>query len=564
MYPPQTSFIPVTVALVRFVETNGFSGLYPYWYLGTTPVKYLIGPVVPVVLVFLHKILPNFSLFDLSLWLVVACQLLFSLGWGVLAWRLSSQRKIGIIVGLISLFAPWHWVSALGLGEVSAVVAQALTPWVLLGFSVQGLGSSTRLKLVPSLYTLVPSVLFALLLLTNTTAAIPAVVGLVILAVVGGNSGKLGKLRESDKSDNQKIRISGKSDSLTLRHSEYSESSGLKRAILVILLGWAISTFWYGPGYWLTIFGAPSIGGKSAVSAFVNLINLLRGFVPVILAVVLVFWKIKQRGLYDKFVLAWLTIFGSLTLFRFMADPDFWMDWTSWMGEVEVGIALLIAGSSICHFEKAFGQFLSRTTNDSVDLTQASARHQVGGKFAPKFRLASSSFSKWLLSLLIITFIGSWAFAFVHRDFWMPRKSIEDTVEYKIAKWLEIRIRGSTPEGKDKALGVEPLQGSTVFLSGTTAFWLNSLVDVVQVRGGRDEVSKNAQWRGLNWQLTQGESLDSAVALLKAQGVDFIVVHGDSSQEYYHDFVDPEKFEKIPSFEKVYDKAGDVIYKLYK
>ena len=66
IFPAQTSLIPATVALVRWIETNGFSGLYPYWYLGTTPVKYLIGPVVPGVLVGLHKFLPGSSLFDLS------------------------------------------------------------------------------------------------------------------------------------------------------------------------------------------------------------------------------------------------------------------------------------------------------------------------------------------------------------------------------------------------------------------------------------------------------------------------------------------------------------------
>ena len=51
MFPAQLSFIPVTVALTRFIEANGFVGTYPYWYLGTTPVKYLTGPVVPGVLV---------------------------------------------------------------------------------------------------------------------------------------------------------------------------------------------------------------------------------------------------------------------------------------------------------------------------------------------------------------------------------------------------------------------------------------------------------------------------------------------------------------------------------
>src|SRR3990172_12738227 len=104
IFPAQTSLIPATVALVRWIETNGFSGLYPYWYLGTTPVKYLIGPVVPGVLVGLHKFLPGSSLFDLSYLILTTSYLILSFGWGLLAWKLSNRRRIGVFVGIISVF----------------------------------------------------------------------------------------------------------------------------------------------------------------------------------------------------------------------------------------------------------------------------------------------------------------------------------------------------------------------------------------------------------------------------------------------------------------------------
>ena len=62
MYPPHTSLIPAAVALTRYIAEHGFSGNYPYWYLGTTPVRYLTGPVVPNILIVLKNLFsfPNY------------------------------------------------------------------------------------------------------------------------------------------------------------------------------------------------------------------------------------------------------------------------------------------------------------------------------------------------------------------------------------------------------------------------------------------------------------------------------------------------------------------------
>ena len=104
MYPAQTSFIPVIVAIVRFTEEHGFGGLYPFWYLGSTPVKYLTGPVVPSLLTALHKVLGGVSLFDLSFFLILTSFLVSSVGWGMLAWQLSGRRIYCYIENLYQPF----------------------------------------------------------------------------------------------------------------------------------------------------------------------------------------------------------------------------------------------------------------------------------------------------------------------------------------------------------------------------------------------------------------------------------------------------------------------------
>src|SRR3989344_282543 len=568
MFPSQTSLIPITVALAKFTAANGFGGLYPYWYLGSTPVKYLTGPVVPGVLVGLHQLLPNFSLFDLSYFVILTSYFISAIGWGILSGRLSGSRMVGWWVGGLTFILPWHWVSGFGLGEVSAVAASALTPWVLIAFVARSLAPikkrSTNLNskfetIYPSCsglrqhHTLeeswwrfaswlrhvfdwgqasvLPLLALALLLLTNTTAAIPAIVGLLILAI----------------SDRPRF----------LTESKY-QISNIKRAALVILAAWVLSTFWYGVDYWQTIFGAPSIGGKSVVGAFVTLLNFLRGFVPVILAVVLVFWGVKPKSLYDKFVLAWLMIFGSLTLFRFMADPAFWMDWTAWMGEVEIGVALLLghflarsSNASVLRFDvRPTSDTLAESDSARLGLTcskGSSPRNESNGGV---YR-ASLSYSIYYL-LFTIYILGTWLIAWQNRDFWLPRADTSQSVEYKIATWLN----------QDVNCQLSIVNCQIVFLSGTTAFWLNSLVDVRLVRGGREGDTANGDGRESAWEIREGATGEGTERALRTLNISYVVVHTKDSGEFYHDFLYPQKFENISSLTKIYEKDGDVIYQV--
>lgn len=544
-YPPQTSFIPVTVALSRFFERGDIWGNYPYWYLGSTPFRYLTGPVMPAILAFLHKIMPGFSLFDLSYFVIFISVFVSTIGWGIFSAKLSDQRQIGFLVGIISFIMPWHWISALALSDVSAVLAQALTPWVLLGFRVQGLGH--REGLVTSLYTLVPIFAFALLLLTNPVASIPAILGLIILGYFGDKKWGV----------------------------------GLKKAAMVVFLGWLLTLWWFTPGYWLTLFAAPSIGGRSAVGAFWSLVGFLRMLVPVALAFAVVFWAFEKRDKFTKFAVLWLCVFGIFTIFRFLADPKFWMDWTSWVGEVEVGVALL-ASMLIFRSVRRLKKRSTEVSSDHISHNSVSLRPSLAYNSDIKSNVKPSArfvmFLKWLPSLnfdrkfaifyflrpaakartawlcIFTTYIFfAWLFAFQHRSFWLPTKSIEDRVEYKIGKELEA-------ETENWKLKTE--KDPVVFLSGSSAFWLNSFFDIRQVRGGVDQGSVNKVWRQVVWEVRGGASTDGSYEALKRLKVGYLVVHGENSREYYHDFESPGKFEQNPLFEKIYEADGDVIYRV--
>src|SRR5512136_2387298 len=106
MYPPQTSLIPATVALVRFFETFGFAAFtknYPYWYLGTTPYKFLTGPIIPIAVSSIHQMLKNISLFDISIYLIIFSWLISALGWVILFFKISEveiKRSKKFVYGL--------------------------------------------------------------------------------------------------------------------------------------------------------------------------------------------------------------------------------------------------------------------------------------------------------------------------------------------------------------------------------------------------------------------------------------------------------------------------------
>lgn len=517
MYPAQTSFIPLTVAIVKYiVEGGSVWGNYPYWYMGEIPFRYLTGPVVPTVILGLQALFAGSSLFDWSLVLVVVAWAVAALGWGFLAYQLSGEKKVGVVVGVLSLVLPWHIVSSLALSEVSVVLASSLGPWVMMAFARIKNGELRIKSLIPAI------LLFAFLLLVNTVASIPTILGLGILSFV------------------------------LYKHPV----EGLKRAGLVIFLGGLLTVWWYDPGYWLKILFAPSFGGRSVVGSLLYVGDMARTLLPVALAFILVVWKVKPKNNFEKFAFLWLGSFIGLTFVRFVSNIHFWLDFSSWFGEIEVGLAMVL-GILVQSF--AYKKRLT-DANDLFDLDDSSR----SGLRQPQkvvevwdgvwswlrqvfatFKTAPNGFRLVLIIIIIYLPIG-WGLAFANRDFWMPRRNIENTVEWQVADRLKKIVK----------------QNEIVFLSGTSAFWLNSFVNVGQVRGGADQVGLSSDLAKAVWEVRMGSNGQKSIDDLKKMGINYLVVHSNYSNEFYHDFENPEKFEGVDSLIKVYGENGDIIYRV--
>ncbi len=477
VYPPQTSLIPVVLAVTGFVQAHGWWAIYPNWYLGV-PVRFLAGPVLPQLLLYLQTVFPWLSFFELTYGILATGFLVQAFGWGLLAGRLAGVRGvretgvIGMTAGAIYLALPWKYLSALALSNPVNVLAESLVPFALISLEYY-FTQKTYLRAIPA-------TLFISLALLISTSVIPVLlVGAAALAWAAASR---------EKTENQ-----GTTENFVDR---------LKDVLPVLISAFVLVTFWYTPQFWWTILSNPSIGGASGWTAIWQLIGFAKAALPVAAAIWVVKLGRKSKGGLMGFALIWLLTFAILTVYRLILNPDFWQDWTSWFAEIEVGIALLLAGGT-----KEIRGFRG-----------------IGGAVA-------LFYLPWLLTLRIYAALGT-----------------------------PPLLSPILPPGLDGLSALNFLVGDQgrVFLSGTPVFWADNLYGLDQVRGGRDEVSQNPVWAMASYQIREGKDADIAGMWLKILGVRAVLVEGSKSTEYYHDFKNLDKWDELGKL--VWSGNGETVY----
>ncbi len=101
---------------------------------------------------------------------------------------------------------------------------------------------------------------------------------------------------------------------------------------------------------------------------------------------------------------------------------------------------------------------------------------------------------------------------------------IENTIEYKTAKWLD----GHIP-------------GQRVFAPGSIGFWLNAFSDAPQITGGFDNGISNPTVPAVIFHAYAGADQQSLVDLLRSYGCDALIGGGKDSAEFYHPISHAEK-----------------------
>ncbi len=462
MFLSNTSLIPTVLTLSDFfIKSFPHIWWYPYWYLGN-PYRYLIGPVVPVLLSFLN--LFNLPLLYSYLFLILGSFILGSFGMYLLLKDWGLEKKQALFSAFLYLILPGG-IYLLNYQNGLGHFAFGVFPYLLLVYRIflQNKRLSSALLL---------SILISFVLLIDISMLLPLTVGFASIFL---------SRDEEDKRD-------------------FGNLIGI--TIVIILLSISIATLWYTPRFWLVNLVSPSFGGVPLFRLIATLFQFLFSFLPIGLAILVVhFRKFRPKG-YMFFSVLFFSSFLFLTIVRFLSDPDFVMDWIGFGLELQFGLVILLMGI-FTKIEKNRGIFLS-------------------------------------LSLLIISVILD---GYIFSNLTI-QKSHND-YQKRIITMLKANIK----------------ENERVFLSGSSVFFLNSDLNISQVRGGVDQAAIHPLWAHGAFQIREGTNPELTYDWLKAFGASYILIHNNKSLEPFHDFKHPEKFDQL---HLVSEKSGDLLYKVEK
>lgn len=197
-----------------------------------------------------------------------------------------------------------------------------------------------------------------------------------------------------------------------------------------------------------------------------------------------------------------------------------------------------------------------------IDTLPESRRYAI--EFALFLTLALAAFLHWTLAstnrvrqvcgavlalaLLPPACTQVWRYLTQGHGRWKPVPR-EQTPEYRVTQW----IANQRPQGR-------------VLASGGLRFRLNSWFPLQQVGGTFESGLRNRVPVHFAYQVRTGmgstpaNEAEQAILQMKALGVEYVVVHGPKSQEYYRDYRRPGKFEG--ALAKVYDDGDDIAYRV--
>jgi hypothetical protein len=465
-----TSLIPSVVALSQFFIANFPSvSWYPYWYLGN-PFYYLIGPVVPVLMAFPYKLfkLPKSFISVEYLILILIAQIFTALGIYLLLRTYKHAKNIAVITALFYFCVPFQYL-ALSYQNGLKLIALMFIPYFILSYK-------RYLKNYNLLNGVIIVILVALILLTNAASFLTVVICIITLL-------------------------------FSFRKTEQLEELIIK-TVIIILLGLSLSTFWYKPVYWWVMLSSPSFGGVALINVALNIIKGLFQFLPLMLAILFVKWrKFKPSG-YALFSFLFFISFIVLTVIRFLANPAFVIDWTGFVPEMQLGLALMIG---------AYYIYLAKR----------------------KVLLA-------LVAVFIILLNCYIAILIFNNTTIQQYNNEKNAYKNKIIDMITKTVPKS----------------ERVFLSGSPVFWINSESKILQVRGSNDIVSTSQWWAHGAYQIREGKDADLASIWLRIFGASYILVNNSSSQEPFHDFKNAQKFADNKYFILADKKNGNYLYQV--
>ena len=148
------------------------------------------------------------------------------------------------------------------------------------------------------------------------------------------------------------------------------------------------------------------------------------------------------------------------------------------------------------------------------------------------------------LFIVVISFATSLAYVRHARGLILKEPDYRQRVEYRVTDWI-----------------AKNLPGARCFATGSIRFWYDTWGDLPQMHGGSNQGLINGLVQPAYYFITSTLDANAAVLWMQALGVDAVIVPDERSQENYHDFSDPRKFDGI--LPEIYnDHQGNIIYKI--
>jgi len=471
--------IPTVLALSSFFAENfPHISWYPYWYLGN-PYHYLIGPVVPIALAVVQSSKFKVQSYDLYLGFIL---LSFVVG-GIGIYFLLRDWRVGklqaIASGVLYTVLPAGFF-LLNYQNGLNHIAFGFLPFALLLFK-EFLVKENKFLIVFLTLTI------TIMLLTSLSIILPLIIGILALFVSGED-------RHSGEEERRLQNLSrfphGVKRFWTSQNDGIEEKIG--KTILIVLLSLSLSTLWYTARFWFVIIANPSLGGVPLGKLLWSIFQFLLQFLPLFLAIAVVRLKRYKFQGHLLFGLLFFASFLFLSLVRFVSDPDFVMDWVSFGLEMQMGGAILGGNLVLKAWKKSVSKFL-------------------------------------ILGGIIIVLLFD---CYIVRDLF-------------VQQFNNLAMKQSSNNYKNRVLSMlkeNIKEQERVFLSGSSVFFINSKLNIQQVRGGVDQSSIHPFWLHGVYQIREGEDPKLASDWLKILGASYILVHDRNSREPFHDFKHAEKF----------------------
>lgn len=473
---PLTSLIPAVIALSQFFIYNfPHIAWYPYWYLGN-PYYYLIGPVVPLLLSVLYPV--PVPLFFAYIFLIITAVAITGLGIYLLLRSYGYSGKVSFASGILYMFFPAIY-GILFYQNGLKHIALAFLPLLLLAYK-------RYLKQHTIKYAFLCSGIIAVILLTNAASLLTIVIGILALVLSNTKHRKTGEI--------------------------------YLRMVLVIALGIAMATFWYTPGFWWTVLTNPSTGGIRLFKLAGNILQGLFQLLPLLLAFLMVKWRGRKLREFHIFVLLFFSGFAVLTGIRFLLDPDFIMDWTGFIPELQFGLALMVGLFS--------GRLIRR--------------------------------KGFLISGVIIVLLLDCSIVIINTP---NIKEALMGVNNRTIEQCNNEERCYKSTITDLITKHVP-KTDRVFLSGSPVFWINAYTDIPQVRGNNDTVSIHPWWAHGAYQIREGEDGELTNAWLRIFGASYLLLNDTASVEPFHDFKNTAKYSGQKAIRLVGKKNGNYLYNI--